>query len=372
MMDSPGEVSSFHANLQRGELLRQQNRFPEAESYLQRAIGEQPDNAEGYYQLAFCYCNWTGHSKKALEVIDRAVSLEPNRAEFFALKSWILGNLKKYKDALQAAKQGLEENPHDLLALNSRTRAYTLLYKWVEAEASALETQSYYSRNELAASFLAQALRQQGKMEESQAVTARLLAQVPNSAMAQCNAGWSALQIGDHRSANQFFMEALRLDPGYDYARQGLLHSFNSRVWIYRIYFQMIAWLGKFGRGMRFFFLALIYIVYQSILAGIRSQYGEVESQEWIIVAMVFYLILFGFGRSFGNFFLLFDRFARHALTSKEKRFSLIVAFLYGCALGAEIYMGGWLQAAILVGILIYFFSGVFVPRFQDTFRPSS
>jgi len=133
----------------------------------------------------------------------------------------------------------------------------------------------------------------------------------------------------------------------------------------------MIAWLGKYGRGTRIFFLVLIYVAYQALLAGIRSQYGEVESQEWILVAMVFYLILFGFGRSFGNFFLLFDRFARHSLTSKEKRFSIIIASLFGCALGAEIYMGGWIQASILVAILIYFFWGVLVPRFQDAFARS-
>jgi len=225
-------ASSYQANLQRGELLRRQNRLPEAESYLQRAIGEQPDNAEAYYQLAFTYCNWTGHSKKALEVIDRAISLDPSRADFFALRSWVLGNLNKHKEALQVAEHGLGMNPHDLLALNSRTRAYGLIANWSKSEESALQTLSFYPRNELAANFLAQALRQQGRMEESHAVTARLLAQVPDNPMAQCNAGWSALQMGDHRSANQFFMEALRLDPGYDYARQGLLHSFNSHVWI--------------------------------------------------------------------------------------------------------------------------------------------
>jgi len=189
------DKSAFEANLQRGELLRNQERFAEAESYLQRAITEEPENAEGYYQLAFCYCNWTGHSKKALEVIDRAISLEPNRASFFALRSWILGNLNKHKEALQAAEEGLGMSHYDILALNSRTRAYALLYNWVKSEESARETLSYYPRNELAANFLAQALRQQGKMDESHEVTARLLAQVPDSAMAG-----DVLQIGEVRT----------------------------------------------------------------------------------------------------------------------------------------------------------------------------
>ncbi len=352
-------------------MLRNQSRYPEAEKYLQQAIGEQPENAQGYYELAFCYCNWTGQSKKALDTIDRAISLDPDQAEFFALRSWILGNLNKHKDSLRVAGQALEMNPFDLLGLNAQTRAYTCVSDWKQAEASARRTLAVYPENELAANFLAQALRQQGRLQESDAVTSSLLAQVPDDAMAQCNAGWSALQMGDHRRANQFFMESLRLDPHYEYARRGLLHSFNSRVWIYRIYFQMIAWLGKHTRGMRFVILAVIYIVYQVILAGIRGKYGQDQDKAWawIFVAMVFYLILFGFGRSFGNFFLLFDRFARHALTTKEKIFSVVVMLTYAFVMCYEIGGESWPQTAILTGVLVFFTWGVLYPRFQDALQ---
>jgi tetratricopeptide (TPR) repeat protein len=367
-MEQPDIPSSYQANLRRGEMLRGQNRYAEAEKYLQEAIGEEPNNAEGYYELAFCYCNWSGHSPKALATIDRAIALDPNRAEFFALRSWILGNLDKQKDAVQVAERALEMNPFSVLALNSLTRAHGQMAHWKQAEESARRTLEINPRNELAANFLAQALRQQGRMAESDAVTRQLLAQVPDNAMAQCNAGWSALQMGDYRRANQFFMESLRLDPDYDYARRGLLHSFNSRVWIYRLYFQMIAWLGKHTKGMRWFFVIVIYLVYQGLLAGLRTEYGTDDAQPWILVAMVFYLILFGFGRSFGNFFLLFDRFARHALTAQEKRFAGLVAFMYGAALGCEIFIQAWPQTAILVGIVVFFLWGVLYPRIQDAF----
>jgi tetratricopeptide (TPR) repeat protein len=367
------DPAGYQANLQRGAMLRHQSRYPEAEKYLQQAIGDEPNNAEGYYRLAFCYCDWPGHSEKAISAIERAISLDPNRAEFFGLWSWILGNQKKYKDAIQVADHALGMNPYSLLALNSQTLAYGNLSDWKKAEASTRRTLEIDPENELATNLLAQALRQQGRLQESEAVTASLLAQVPDNAMAQCNAGWSALQAGDYRRANQFFMEALRLDPDYDYARRGLLHAFNSRVWIYRLYFQMIAWMGKHTKGMRYVILAVIYIVYQIVLAQLRSEYGMVDSQPWILVAMVFYLVLFGFGRSFGNFFLLFDPFARHALTGKEKRFALIVAVMYAAALSCEIYLQAWPQTAILTGVLIFFTWGVLFPRFRDAIsRPSS
>jgi tetratricopeptide (TPR) repeat protein len=363
--------AGFQANLQRGELLRHQGRYAEAESYLQRAIGEQPDNADGYYELAFCYCNWSGHSKKALAVIDRAISLEPNRSECHALRAWILGNLDKNTQAVEVAAQALELNPFSLLALNAQTRAYIELHDWKQAEANARQTLSLNARNELAANLLAVALRQQGRLAESDAVTAGLLAQVPENAMAQSNAGWSALQLGDHRRANQHFLEALRLDPDYDYARRGLLHSFNSRVWIYRFYFQFIAWLGRYRKAMRYVFAIVIYIVYRFVVTELSAQFGE-EGLRWALVLAAIYLVILGFGRSFANLFLLLDRFARYALTRKEKGWSLVAGSIYGILLALLISEGAWPQAAVLIGIVIFFLWGVLVPRFQDIFLRKS
>jgi tetratricopeptide (TPR) repeat protein len=109
-------------------------------------------------------------------------------------------------------------------------------------------------------------------MAESSTVTASVLARTPDNAMAQSNAGWAALEAGDHKSANEHFLQALRIDPGYDYARSGLLHSFNSRVWIYRMYFKFIAWMGKHTKGMRYLFIALIYIAYRFVVAELHVE----------------------------------------------------------------------------------------------------
>jgi tetratricopeptide (TPR) repeat protein len=367
MSDAPG----YQANLQRGELLRQQGRYAEAEKYLQQAIGEQPSHAEGYYELAFCYCNWSGHGKKALETIDRAIALDPNRAEFFSLRAWILGNLDRNKEAIQVGDLALELNPYSVLALNAQTRAYSDLQNWKQAETHARRTLAINARNELAANLLAVALRQQGKLRESAAVTAGLLAQVPDNAMAQCNAGWSALQMGDHRRANQHFLEALRLDPNYDYARRGLLHSFNSRVWIYRLYFQFIAWLGKYRKEMRIFFFLVVYVVYRLAVTALRTEFGP-EGIHWAYVVITLYFVIFGFGRSFANLFLLLDPFARYAITRKEMGGSLFAGTLYGLFLGLLIAGQAWPQAAVLIAILAFFLWGVLAPRFQDAFARKS
>jgi tetratricopeptide (TPR) repeat protein len=370
-MAMPEPSSSFQANLQRGELLRNQGRFAEAEKYLQQAVAEQPSNAEGHYELAICYCNWTGHGKKALETVDRAISLEPNRADFFSVRAWILGNLGRDKEAIRVADQALALNPANILALNAQTRAYNDLRDWKQSEAAARRTLAINPVNTLAANLLASSLRRQGKLRESAAVTADVLSRTPEDAMAQSNAGWAALEAGDHRSANEHFLDALRMNPDYGHAREGLLHSFNSRVWIYRVYFQFIAWLGRHKKGTRYFFLALIYIAYRIVVIELRKTFGE-QAWYWILVVMALYLIIFGFGRSFGNLFLLLDPFARHALTAKEKRWSIFVGIFYGFILGFEILSGAWPQAAVLLAILAFFLWGVLSPRLKHAFSRKS
>jgi tetratricopeptide (TPR) repeat protein len=367
----PDESFSFQANLQRGRLLREQGRYADAEKFLQSAIGEEASNAIGYFELAFCYCNWGEHSPQALQAIDRAIGLDPTRAEFFALRAWILGNLDKHQESLQAAKQALELNPDDTLALNAKARTYIDLKEWSEAETAARQSLAINTDDEVAGNILAIALRQQGRLRESEALTASMLSQAPEDALSQSNAGWSALQAGDYRRANRHFLEALRLNPNFDNARKGLVHAFNSRVWIYRIYFQYLAWMSKHKTGMRYFIVFTIYVAYRYVIGTIRVELGH-KSGDWIAVVVAFYFIFFGFGRSFGNFFLLLDPFARHALGRKEIVLSSLVMLAYSFLLFVVVWDKAWPQTAILVALPACFVWAALWPRIQDALSTRS
>jgi tetratricopeptide (TPR) repeat protein len=361
--------NTYQANLQRGRMLRTMGRSAEAEKFLQSAIGAQPDNAEGYYELAFCYCNWTNHHKQALQTIDRAIGLDPSRAAFFSLRAWILGNLDKNQEALQTANQALEMNPYDILAHNAKARAYMDMSDWADAEAAARHALSLDTDNEVAGNILAIALRQQGRLEESQAVTASMLAQAPDDAMSQNNAGWSALQAGDYRRANRHFLEALRLNPNFDNARRGLIHAFNSRVWIYRMYFQYLAWMSKHKTGGRYAIVIVIYLIYRVVIGTMRAELGQ-QAQDWVFVAVTYYFIFFGYGRSFANFFLLLDPFARHALGRNEILLSSFVMLAYAILLTVVIMDQAWIPAAIMIALPVCFIWGALWPRLQDAFSP--
>ena len=364
---SEQDIPSFRPCLQRGELLRDQGRYAEAEKYFQQAIAQQPNNAEGYHELAFCYCDWEGHDKQALKTIDRAIELDPNSSENFALRAWLLGNLDRYKEAVATADQALALNPNNILALNSQSRAFGLLCKWVESEEVARRVLALHAQNEVASNLLAVALRQQGRVEESEAVSSSLLSHDPDSSMTQCNAGWTALHAGDYRRANQHFMEALRLNPESDFARRGLLHAFNSRVWIYRLYFSFVAWISRHRKETRYLFFGVIYVAYRVVVTTLRNNFGH-EGLWWSMVLIALYLAVFGFGKSFGNLFLLLDRFARHALTRKEKLWTLFPAVIYGGILASLVVQHAWVQAGVLITILAFFLWGVLAHRIQDAF----
>jgi tetratricopeptide (TPR) repeat protein len=362
-------LSSFQANLRRGEMLREQGRFAEAEKYLQEAITAEPRNSEGYYELAFCYCNWGGRNRRALQTVDHAISLDPNHTMFFALRAWILANLGRHTEAIKVARQALEINAYNILALNAMTRAHCELADWKKAEENARHTLSLDSRNEGAANMLSLSLRQQGRLRESDAVAADMLALDPDSSMAQGNAGWSALHAGDHRRANEHFLEALRLDPNDEDARRGLLHAFNSRAWIYRVYFQLIAWLGRHGRQTHVFLFLVAAAIYRVVVEGLRLRFGE-EGTRWAVVVAALYVVILCLGRYFANLFLLFDPFARHVVTRKEMGWSVLAGLAYAAMLGYLLAVGAWPQSAVLLAILGCFTWGALAPRWHDASTP--
>src|SRR5258708_740218 len=123
----------FHANLQRGSLLLGQNRPREALPFIQAAIAANPDSSQGYAELARCWNAIPSERSKAVQAIDRAISLAPNSSYYFGLKGWYLVCQMRFRAALQAAQQGVALNPNCIQSLNALANAYTKLNQWKKA-----------------------------------------------------------------------------------------------------------------------------------------------------------------------------------------------------------------------------------------------
>lgn len=314
-MNDPGGESSGY--VQRGLLLKQQRRYGEAEGFFRDALAQNPKDSFALMQLASCQLQLPDRARDALQSIDRALAIEPNEAAYHGMRAFILGALDRKAEALKAADAGIELDPHSSFVFTARAQALLHMEKWNDAEAAARQALALDADNSSAANQLAHALRLQNKMAENAGQIAGMLARDPEDASTHCSAGWAALQRGERRVAEQHFLEALRLDPESEYARQGLLNSFRARSPFYRAYLAYAFWMQKIGKRMRYAFIFGLLVVSnfsREIFTGPMAPVGYAGS-----VLYALFVLWVWVARGFGNFILLFDRFARHALKRDEK-----------------------------------------------------
>lgn len=359
-----GPNPGYAANIQRGILLRNQRRYKEAAEFLCQAIETEPGKSMAYAELALCYNDWGGHGQKALDAINRAIALDPTNAQYHGLKGWILVCQNRYPAALRAATAGVELDPLNIMALNAQANAYTKLRNWKEAEASARRVLALNPNNAPALNLLAQALRLQGRGRESREVVARILALLPNNAFGHMNAGYAAMEVGDHLRANEHFLTSLQMNPHSDLARKGLLHSLRARVWIYRWHFRMATFLRRpatFGRIL----LLIVVIAGLGSLAGFLQEYHRGWG-SWLGILWLMFVYMNLFSRLTGNVFLLADPVGRHALTRQEKTAAYFFAVLLGCILAISFQARAWSILGVISAILALFALSIYYPGIKD------
>ena len=295
----------------RGLQLKQLGRFADAENAFKEALAQDPNDAFALHHLAGCQWQIPNRRKEALQTIDQAIAIEPNEASHHVLRAFILCSLDRAKEALDSTQAALALDPNNSAAFTAEAQAYLHQENWAQAENSARKALAFDADNSGAANQLAQALRLQNKQAENDAHLAGMLARDPGDAFTHANAGWSALHRGAHREAEVHFREALRLDPDFDYAREGLLTSFRARSPLYRAYLKYSFAMARLNRGARWMVILGLYF-------GV--QIARQIPGGFVIVALYFLFVLWVWvARPVGNAWLLFDPFARYALRPPEK-----------------------------------------------------
>lgn len=170
--------------------LRAQEKYHDSEDAARQAIGIDPELDVAWWSLAQTQLE-RRERKAALESVNKALSIDPHDADYFALKARILSESDKENEALEAAEAGLAIEPE-----NDNCRFFRSIL-----------------------------LANLGRHDEAAAESAGLLADDPEDAGNHSAAGWVMAQRGDGRGAQQHFIEALRIDPESEDAREGLAFS---------------------------------------------------------------------------------------------------------------------------------------------------
>lgn len=312
--DSPGSAA-----VQRGMILVQQGRFPEGRAYLQQAVAADPNDAQALALLATCEYRIDGEETAALATIERALALEPLEPRYHALRAWILLALKRPRPALAGSAEALRIDPACDMALTATAAAHLQLENWLEAEQAARRALEIDPDDTDAANLLGEALRIQGRREETDAHIGVRLARDPLDPRTHASAGWAALQNGERERAEEHFVEALRLDPHLSVARSGLLEAYKARSPFYRGYLRWAFATARLGQRRQWMLLLGLYFGSRFLRAAL-GRAGIIVGVLYLLFVLWTYL-----SSAIGNTLLLLDRRARLALSNAEQWEGLVV-----------------------------------------------
>ncbi|MFN3158885.1 MAG: tetratricopeptide repeat protein [Rubinisphaera brasiliensis] len=185
LRDFPDDVDAF--TLQAHALARLE-RFDAAMDAVAAAFEIAPDYGCVYRASAFVQYR-SNRLKEAHVAIKEAIRLDPNNFDFHRLQAIFWLHQDEYQKMFESANRALELNPDDELSLNLQSMALRALGRPLEAEQVALLS---LHRN-------------------------------PEIAFSHANRGWGLLERKDYAGAKKHFREALRLNPNYEWARDGLM-----------------------------------------------------------------------------------------------------------------------------------------------------
>ncbi len=249
-------------------------------------LGKRPDDAVAHYCASLNLIELKKLSEAEAH-IQEALALNADEPDFYAILSHIYIEKREFEAALNIAENGLELDPEHVQCLNYRTICLTKLSRKEETHAAVLET----------------------------------LAAAPDNAYTHTNVGWSKLELGDYQGAKQHFAEALRLNPSYEYARDGMLEALKAKNFFYRYFLFYVFWLSKKTEKNQWAFIVGIYFSTQ-VIGRYSKDYPFLTPIFYLLVA---FALLTWVIKPFFNLVLRFDSVARHALNDDERHGSTVV-----------------------------------------------
>lgn len=334
------DSSRPEAHFARGRLLQSQHRYADAVQSYKHALSQDPQHADSYVMLALCWLNMTDtEAPLALDAARRAVALEPQDAFFRSVLALAMnatakdGQTDAIRAALEEAKAATGLDPDHDFSHAVQASLHLRLRQLPEAEAAARKSLELDTENTMAAGVLSAALLMQRKDGDNRSLIEYQLQRNPDDDDAHTSAGWQALMEGDHKRANQHFMEALRLSPMNESARMGLVESYRARSVLYRAQLRFAHFMNQFTEGRQTAIMVGGFVAYKVLSASLKNVSPLLSGAVigvWLVFALWSHL-----ARSFGSFFILFDRFARQALRPREFWEGAVVGGLIVAALAS-------------------------------------
>jgi tetratricopeptide (TPR) repeat protein len=263
--------------------LAQRERLDEATKEAQEAIRLGPDVAAFHYTLGQVYC-YRRRFREAEACAREAVRLDPDDPDWFELLADVCFAQERWQDALDAAERGLKLDPEHAGCTNSRAMALVKL----------------------------------GRKQEAGHALESALGRDPENATTHANEGWRQLELGDERKALEHFREALRLEPGLEWARQGIVEALKARSAVYSVVLRYFRWMQKLSGRARWTVILVGYFGAKMLRKAADANPGAAPFLWTILVLYILFCLLTWLATPLFNLLLRLDPFGRLALSREE------------------------------------------------------
>ena len=359
--------------LERAHHLFQMDRLEEAEAEVRKALAQNPNDPMAYALLAECHIDKSEFGQ-ALEMAKLAVSHGPNEPMFY----YILGKSSFYNKDIPSARsainEGLRLDPYNAHFFLLRSQIAFYQQDWELALTEADRGLELDPENVNLVNQRAQALIKLNRKDDASTTMDYALHKAPESSHSHANKGWVAIERDEYDSAVASFLEALRLDPGNDFAREGLKEAIKGKNPIYRIILKYFLWMNKLQEKYQWGFIIGIYLLYRLALSLARNNPALAPFLYPFIVLYVLFAFSTWIAQPVSNLFLRLHPIGKHALNDDEKLGSnltglaaliCILSFVFYFLTGNE---RGFL-AGIVAGIMMIPIGGAFTIPPQNKAR---
>ncbi|MFF4416026.1 tetratricopeptide repeat protein [Streptosporangium sp. NPDC001559] len=240
-------MTTAQVALERARGLLGLNRPVEAARELRGAIAEDPQHPTAHALLAIALVE-QGEVTEAAAEAGEAVRLAPDSWFTHYAAGQVHHRSGRADRALPAVTASLELNPEYAPIWELLARVHIRSGRWSEAAGAARQGLRIDPEDPDLASLLAVALVMLGDAAEAVPAAALAVRLDPESAAAHLAYGRAHLAFGDPGVAADAFRETLRLNPGFDHARDLLVLALKRRNPLYRMLTRLR---GRFRGGLR-------------------------------------------------------------------------------------------------------------------------
>jgi len=351
--------------LQRAQLLFQQNRYEMAEAELRQALANEPDDAYAHALLALCLSE-RKEFKDATTEAEQAVHLAPDFPFAHYALAQVLRDRNRLDEALAAIQEAVRLDPEDADYCALLAQVHIDRRNWPLALEAAERGLQHDSEHVACTNLRAIALVKLGRRAEAGATIDAALARNPDNAVTHANQGWTYLEQNNPQKALEHFREALRLDPTNEWARHGIVEALKARNIIYALMLRYFLWMSKLSTGAQWAVILGFYFGNRALAGAARS---NPDLAPWLLPLRIFLfaaVLLTWTADPLFNLLLRVNRFGRLALSREQtvatNWFGLCV--LLALVSLALCFIFGWssvfLLSALVFGFLMIPVAGTF------------